>query len=78
MIGATDERIAMVDEGGEHSYAELDTAANATARALLEAAGGADDLGGARVAFHVPAGFDYVHTLLGVWRAGGIALPSEL
>jgi len=75
MIGATDERVAIVDADGEHTYAELDAAADGAAHALLEAAGGADDLAGARVAVHVPSGFEYVTSLLAVWRAGGIAVP---
>ena len=32
----------------------------------------------ARVAFLVPPGFDYVAVLLGVWRAGGTAVPLAI
>lgn len=77
MIGAADDRIAIVDGAGEHSYAELDAAAGRVAAGLLAATGlpDAGDLGGARVAIHVPPGAGYVATLLGTWRAGGIAVP---
>lgn len=73
VIGAADDRIAIVDEGGEHSYARLNAAADSVAAGLL--AGSATDLSGARVALHVPPGFGYVAALLGTWRAGGIAVP---
>jgi malonyl-CoA/methylmalonyl-CoA synthetase len=83
MVGAADERIAIIDEDGEHSYAELNAAADSVAAGLLAsratgestATGGVRDLSGARVALHVPPGFDYVAALLGTWRAGGIAVP---
>lgn len=82
MIGAVDERIAIVDEDGEHSYAELVAAAASVAAGLLASRprqattnGDETDLAGARVALHVPPGFGYVATLLGTWRAGGIAVP---
>jgi len=42
------------------------------ASALLD---GAADLGEARVAFLVRPGHEYVATLLGIWRAGGVAVP---
>ncbi|MGD8494674.1 MAG: acyl-CoA synthetase [Gemmatimonadales bacterium] len=77
MIDAADDRIAIVDGAGSHSYAELDAAADRVAAGLLAAIEppGPSDLGGTRVAIHVPPGFGYVATLLGTWRAGGIAVP---
>lgn len=66
--------VAIVDAAGEHDYRALGTAAVSVAAGLLRAAG-TDDLAGTRVAIHLPAGFDYVATLLGTWRAGGIAVP---
>ena len=36
------------------------------------------DLQEERIAFFMPASLDYVTTLLGVWRAGGIAVPLNI
>jgi malonyl-CoA/methylmalonyl-CoA synthetase len=69
--GAGD-RIALVDRSRPFSYADLDTASRRVAATLLD---GAADLKEARVAFLVPPGPDYVAVLLGIWRAGGIAVP---
>jgi len=63
---------AIVDAGGEHSYAALLDASARVAAALLD---GAAELGEARVCFLVPPSFDYVAVQWGVWRAGGIAVP---
>jgi len=73
LIGA-DRGVTIVDAAGEHGYPELRAAAAAVAGGLLCTAG-ADNLEGTRVAFHVPPGLAYVATLLGIWRAGGIAVP---
>src|SRR5215212_9772300 len=69
------ERIAIVDDEGEHSYAELLEASGRVAAGLLQ---GRDDLDGARVCFHIPAGFAHVAVQWGIWRAGGIAVPLAL
>ncbi|HML95278.1 MAG TPA: acyl-CoA synthetase [Thermodesulfobacteriota bacterium] len=69
-----EERTAIVDADGEYTYGRLLSASTAVASRLLEA-GGADDLGEKRVAFIVSPGFDYPAILLGIWRAGGIAVP---
>ncbi|TFG66572.1 MAG: long-chain fatty acid--CoA ligase [Gemmatimonadales bacterium] len=74
MIGGDGSAIAIVDRNGEHTYASLEAAARAVARRLL-AATGVDDLADQRVAFRIASGFDYVATLFGIWRAGGIAVP---
>ncbi|MFW6088992.1 MAG: acyl-CoA synthetase [Gemmatimonadota bacterium] len=66
--------VAIVDAAGEHEYSELRDGAAGVAVKLLRAAG-TDDLEGARVAIHLPAGFDFAATLLGTWRAGGVAVP---
>lgn len=73
-LGGAGARPAITDGDGPHTYRELREASATIARRLLDAADG-DDLGGARVAFHVAPGLEYVATLLGVWRAGGIAVP---
>jgi malonyl-CoA/methylmalonyl-CoA synthetase len=66
------ERVAILDREGAHSYEALDRRSAAWAAALL-----ADraDLEGARVAYMVPAGAEYVAVQWGIWRAGGIAVP---
>src|SRR3954468_11124065 len=65
-------RVAVVDSVGEHTYAELLEASGRVAAGLLQ---GRDDLGDARVCFHVPPGFSHVAVQWGIWRAGGIAVP---
>ena len=65
-------RTAVVDAGGEHTYAELLDASARVAAALLE---GRAELEEARVCFLVPPSFAYVAVQWGVWRAGGIAVP---
>jgi malonyl-CoA/methylmalonyl-CoA synthetase len=66
------DRVAVVDDRGEYTYGDLLSASDSFARRLLA---GRRDLGEARVAFIVAPGFDYVTTLWGIWRAGGIAVP---
>lgn len=73
-LGGAAGTTALVDGDGAHTYGELDSASAAVARRLLAAAG-TRDLAGERVAFHVAPGLDYVATLLGAWRAGGLAVP---
>lgn len=57
------------------TYAALHKRINQLASGLL-----ADkaDLNEERIAFFMPASVDYVCTLLGVWRAGGIAVPLNV
>ena len=74
MIGGAGPSIAIVDGRGEHTYAALEAAALTVASRLLTAAR-VEDLGGVRIAMRIAPGFDYVATLLGVWKAGGIAVP---
>ena len=64
--------VAIVDGGEEYTYDDLLAASGNVARTLLA---GREDLGEARVAFMVAPGFEYVATLWGIWRAGGIAVP---
>lgn len=65
-------RTALIDGGHRYTYGDLLDASSRVAAMLL---GGKDDLAEARVAFMAPAGFQYVATQWGVWRAGGIAVP---
>lgn len=69
------ESIALRTESGERSYRELLDRSAAIASALLA---DADDLDEARVAYLIPAGFDYITTQWGIWRAGGVAVPLSL
>jgi malonyl-CoA/methylmalonyl-CoA synthetase len=72
---AQGDRVAIVDAAGEHSYAELLEASARVAAGLLA---GRADLEEARVAFFVPPSFEWVATLWGIWRAGGVAVPLAL
>jgi malonyl-CoA/methylmalonyl-CoA synthetase len=74
MIGGRGPAVAIVDMEGDHTYAELDRSAQAVARRLLNGTG-LPDLEDRRVAFRIAPGLDYVATLLGIWRAGGVAVP---
>jgi malonyl-CoA/methylmalonyl-CoA synthetase len=65
-------RTAIADSHRAYTYRDLLNASAAVAGRLLDGAG---DLHEAPVAFLVPPGFDYVATLWGIWRAGGIAVP---
>jgi malonyl-CoA/methylmalonyl-CoA synthetase len=71
-VAAQGGRVAIVDEAGEHGYDALAAASGGVAGALLA---GAADLAEARVAFMVRPGFGYPAVQLGIWRAGGIAVP---
>jgi len=57
------------------TYAELEQRIQLCAAGLLQ---GASDLQEKRIAFFMPASLDYVTTLLGIWRAGGIAVPLNV
>ena len=64
--------IALVADPVTVSYGELREAVDAFAARLLA---GREDLAEERVAMLLPAGPDYVTTLLAIWRAGGVAVP---
>jgi malonyl-CoA/methylmalonyl-CoA synthetase len=77
-----DDRIAIATPEGRFSYAALLQRSGEIATDLLNGIGDHDrpdgrpaDLQEQRVAFLIPAGFDYVATQWGIWRAGGIAVP---
>ena len=67
--------VAIRSDVNEWSYAELLDRSAALASALLA---DANDLNEARVAYLVPAGFDYASVQWAIWRAGGIAVPLSL
>ncbi len=68
------EKSALVSDAGSTSYGALNKRINALAGGLLQ---GREDLQEERIAFFLPASVDYVTTLFGVWRAGGIAVPMN-
>lgn len=71
-IAAGSSRIALIDRGRGYDYGELLGLINAQASALL---GHAPDLHEERIGLLLPAGIQYVVSLHGIWRAGGIAVP---
>ena len=64
--------VALRSETRTHTYQDLFDRSEMLASALL---GDLDDLGEARVALVVPAGFEYVAAQWAIWRAGGITVP---
>ncbi|MGW8178677.1 MAG: acyl-CoA synthetase [bacterium] len=69
------DRIALIDDRGQYAFSDLLLRSKKVAHQLLSER---PDLEEARVAFLVPPGVDYVSTLLGIWLAGGIAVPLGL
>ncbi|MEB3295540.1 MAG: acyl-CoA synthetase [Synechococcales bacterium] len=67
-----EEKVAIATPDGQFTYAQLLVHSAQVATLLLA---GRIDLQEERVAFLVPAGFDYVVTQWGIWRSGGIAVP---
>ena len=64
--------VAIVTDNQAFTYQDLLAASSLIATQLLAEL---PDLAEQRVAFLVPAGFDYVATQWGIWRAGGVAVP---
>lgn len=71
----SNDRIALVDGSLSYSYAELNQRIDRFAGGLISRAG---DLRQERIAFFIPASLDYVTTMHGIWRAGGIAVPLNV
>ncbi len=67
--------VALRTKTEEKSYAEILDRSTAIAAALLDSR---DDLHEARVAFLIPAGFEYVGVQWAIWRSGGVAVPLSL
>jgi malonyl-CoA/methylmalonyl-CoA synthetase len=65
----------IVDGARTVSYEEIDDAAWRLATALLS---GAKDLEEARVAIFAAPGVEFLVALLGIWKAGGIAVPLAI
>ncbi len=68
-------KVALVDGSNKHSYSEVSRRINNFAAGLLN---GKADLEEEPIAFFMPASLDYVATMHGVWRAGGIAVPLNV
>jgi malonyl-CoA/methylmalonyl-CoA synthetase len=68
-------RVALIENTTSLTYAALDARSRQIASRLLD---GRDTLREARVVLLVPPGFDHVAVLLGIWRAGGIAVPLAI
>jgi malonyl-CoA/methylmalonyl-CoA synthetase len=66
------DKIATIASGESFSYKTLLYASQQFATHLLD---GSNDLDGARVAFMVDPGFDYVQVQWGIWQAGAVAVP---
>ena len=66
------DRVAIVDQEGNHTYGDILIASRRVAACLL---GGRADLLDARIAFMVPPCFEYAVVQWGIWRAGGVAVP---
>ena len=68
-------RVAVTSDGHDHSYDSLLSVSEGIAASLLD---GSADLGEERVAFLIPASFEYAAVQWGIWRAGGVAVPLSL
>jgi len=69
------DRVALIVGDDRHSYAEVNHRIDQMATGLLT---GKADLEEERIAFFMPASLDYVTTIHGIWRAGGIAIPLNV
>jgi malonyl-CoA/methylmalonyl-CoA synthetase len=74
-LHSANQQVALRDGNGALSYAALDDRISRLASGLL---GEDTDLQEQRVAIFMEASFDYVTALLGIWRAGGIAVPLNV
>ena len=69
------QKIALVDGKNSWGYAEINQRIERLATGLLNSK---KDLHEERIAFFIPSSLDYVITLHGIWRAGGIAIPLNV
>lgn len=67
--------VALQTNAGEWTYSDLHERIDKMAAGLL---GSKPDLKEERIALLIPGGVDYVTALLGIWRAGGIAVPLNV
>ncbi|HAS49139.1 MAG TPA: long-chain fatty acid--CoA ligase [Gammaproteobacteria bacterium] len=74
-LNNSNNKTALVEDDNSYSYAELNQRIDKFATGLLN---GKDDLNEERIAFFIPASIEYVTTMHGIWRAGGIAIPLNV
>ena len=74
-IAKNNNKIALVDSDGAHTYDSINARIALFAAGILE---DRQDLQEERIAFLIPASLNYVTALLGIWRAGGIAVPLNI
>jgi len=78
-LKATNLKTALVEGNKVISYAALNLRCDRFASGLLNGnVSGKADLEEERIAFFMPASIDYVTTMHGIWRAGGIAVPLNV
>ena len=75
LLNEDNNKTALVEGENSYSYADVNRRINRFATGLLK---GKEDLEEERIAFFIPASLDYVTTMHGVWRAGGIAVPLNV
>jgi malonyl-CoA/methylmalonyl-CoA synthetase len=68
-------KVALVDACGSHTYDQINSRIEMFAKGLVE---DQQDLQEERVAFLLDASLDYVTALHGIWRAGGMAVPLNV
>ncbi|MDT8429071.1 MAG: acyl-CoA synthetase [Pseudomonadales bacterium] len=74
-INKRNDRIALIAGQTSWTYTELNQCIDRLASGLLDQQA---DLAEERIALFMPASVDYATALLGIWRAGGIAVPLNV
>ena len=74
-FNSNSDKVALVEGENKHTYSEVNDRINLFSSGIL---GAKEDLNEERIAFFLPASLDYVTTMHGVWRAGGIAVPLNV
>ncbi len=72
ILASHGDRVAITDSAGSYSHEDLLASSCSVASSLLPKG---NDLKEKRVAFMIPSSFEYAAVMLGIWRAGGIAVP---
>jgi malonyl-CoA/methylmalonyl-CoA synthetase len=77
-INPENERIAVVEESNSFSYASLYQKILQFTSSLLSFSNGKSDLLEERISLYLPASLNYIISMHGVWRAGGIVVPLNI